>query len=99
MFKAINTNLLIDARMAIEDAMMFAIDPMAKKDVDAYSKTMYSDEDSVHERCTYKATAYTSCLIAGMITKVVKDFVLGNKYVRTMQWSIAGDKQECYHNS
>jgi len=95
-FIGLKTDMIIDSRMAVQTALLFVVSCMNKKDVDDYEKSLYEDGESVQERCTLKATSSTSCLIAGMITKVVRDVVMGEKYIRTMQWDIAKNKQLCF---
>lgn len=79
---------LIDPRMAAEYALSFVIDPRSAKDRKAYETTLYSDANSVEERCTAKATMYTATMLAGYVAKHVKDIVTGTPYARTTQWNI-----------
>ncbi len=87
--------LFIDARMAIEFALLFAMKPGDKQDAKAYRASLYTDESAVQERCTLKATTYTAMLIGGMVAKTVKDYLAskGERYPRTMQWDIAQGAQ------
>lgn len=80
---------LIDPRMAAEYALSFVINPWDEKDRDTYEKVLYSDEAAVQERCTAKATMYTSTMIAGYVAKHVKDIVTGGDYARVTHWNIA----------
>lgn len=79
---------LIDPRMAAEYAMSFVINPWDEKDRETYEKVLYSDEESVNERCTAKATMYTSTMIAGYVAKHVKDLITDGKYARVTHWNI-----------
>lgn len=93
-----NLGLFIDPRMAIEFALMYAIDPNSEKDITTYENTLYSDAEAVQERCTAKSTVYTANLIAAQVCKVVKDYLLGNPYVRILQWDIANNIMKSYPN-
>jgi len=82
------TKYIIDPRMAAETALMYVMNPMSEKDEESYRKTLYTDENSVHERCTAKSTAYTVLSISGLVCKAVKDIVTNSEYPRISQWSI-----------
>lgn len=86
--KEAKDTVIIDPRMGAEMAMLYVMNPSLEKDLESYPKTLYSDEDAVQERCTRKATMYTVLLIAGLVSKAVKDIVTGNAYTRIVQWDI-----------
>jgi sulfur carrier protein ThiS adenylyltransferase len=79
---------VIDPRMGSEDCALYVMDPHSTKDGASYEKTLYTNEDSVQERCTAKATIYTSNLLSGMVAKAVKNIACGEEYPRITQWSI-----------
>lgn len=81
-------NWLIDPRMGAEDCLLYCMNPHDEKDATAYSKTHYSNEDAVQERCTAKATIYTANLLSGLVAKTVKNLACGEEYPRVSQWSI-----------
>lgn len=79
----------IDGRMGGESILLYVMNPKDPKDIEAYEKTLYSSEEAMHERCTMKATMYTVNLIAGLITKAVKDLATGHKeYTRIISWDL-----------
>lgn len=78
----------IDARMAAEFAVQYTINPLNPADCAMYERTLYTDEEAVQERCTARSTVYTALMIAGMISKTVRDVLAGHKYTRTVQWDI-----------
>lgn len=78
----------IDPRMAAEYALQFVMNPNNTEDIQSYEKTLYSDENAEQERCTAKATMYTSTMIAGYVAKAVKDLITDNKYARVTHWDI-----------
>lgn len=86
--KSPEVTYLIDPRMAAEYALSFVIDPKLERDRKAYESTLYTDSNSVEERCTAKATMYTATMLAGYVAKHVKDIVTGTPYARTTQWNI-----------
>lgn len=79
---------LIDPRMAAESALSFTMNPNDPEDQASYEKTLYTDEAAVQERCTAKATMYTSTMLAGYVAKQVKDLVTGEPYARVTHWDI-----------
>jgi len=79
----------IDPRMAAEYASMEVVDHSRMAHVMNYKKTLYSDDEAKHERCTAKATMYTVNLIAGQVCKAVKDIATKQPYVKTFDWNIA----------
>jgi 3-hydroxyacyl-CoA dehydrogenase len=88
--RPLRTRLIIDPRMGAETALLYARSPGKKEDQD-YAKTLYLDTEAVQERCTAKATIYTANLLAGMVVKTVKDYVVSKEYVRTLTWDISKD--------
>lgn len=76
--------LLIDPRMSAELYLQYAVKP---KD-EWYLKTLYTDDNSVAERCTAKSTVYTATLAAGLIVKTVKNFITGETYPKDIAWDI-----------
>ena len=95
--KALKTDLIIDPRMGAESALLYAMQPNNLADRRTYPKTLYSDEDAVQARCTAKATIYTANLLAGLVVRTVKGFLIDRDYPRTVQWDIRHDIFMCYH--
>lgn len=85
------TKLFIDPRMAIEYAYIQAFDPNDKSQCALYEKTLFTDDNSVQERCTNKSTIYTSQLIGATIAKMVKDVTTNKKHINRIMWDIAGN--------
>lgn len=85
---AIGTKFIIDPRMGAEQAMLYTMNPLDHADIKSYEKTLYTDDNAVHERCTAKATMYTAMLLSGLVSKAVKDIVTEGPYPRTAIWSI-----------
>lgn len=96
--EAYNTNYIIDPRMAAEYALMYCMRPWDKQDIESYTKTLYTDGDAVQEKCTAKATMFTSTLISGMVCKAVKDIVVGDLPPRSMVWDIKQNSLLAWRN-
>lgn len=76
------TKYFIDSRMAAEYGMLYCIRPWDSVDQTTYEKTLYSDDEAIQERCTAKATMYTSTLLSGLLCKTVKDILLTDHPLR-----------------
>lgn len=87
------TKAIIDPRMGAEHAALFVVRPTNPEDIEGYPKSLFDDEDGVHEPCTAKATIYTAYLLSGLIVKAVKDLVTGKpNYLMSAQWDIAANE-------
>jgi len=82
------TKFIIDPRMGAESALLYTMSPLDLEDIEAYENTLYTDENSVQERCTAKSTIYTANLLSGLVSKTVKDIVTKNPYSRSAIWAI-----------
>lgn len=80
--------LIIDPRMSAEKYSQFTCRVNDPKSVDTYKKTLYSDAEAVEERCTAKATIYTSASSASLIVKTVKNYLEKESYPKTIHWNI-----------
>jgi len=80
--------VLIDPRMAIEDACIRTLNLTKGDSYNSYAKSLYSDEEAVQERCTAKATMYTPSLIGGLIAKIILDVLLDRPYVKALDWDL-----------
>lgn len=87
-----NTRMVIDPRMGAENGLLYTMDPKVKRDRISYEKTLYSDDQALHEPCTAKSTTYCALLLSGLVAKTVKDIVTGNPYCRTAIWSVKENK-------
>lgn len=82
---------LIDPRMSAEKYAQYTVN-MA--DNEWYSKCLYSDQEAVAERCTAKSTIYTVTSSTGLISKTVKNLLLGQAYPETIQWDISKSNKD-----
>jgi hypothetical protein len=89
--------LVIDARMGAETALLYAMNPNKRDDIEGYPNSLYSDKDAVQERCTAKATAYTALMLSGLVCKVVKDALCSpGQMPRSVQWAIRENDFSCF---
>lgn len=92
----IRTSWLIDPRMSAEYASMYVVDQSNPIDRSSYSRSLYTDESAVQERCTAKATMYTVLLLSGSVCKVVKDILGKNRatgnMIRSYDWDIGANR-------
>lgn len=89
----------IDSRMGAESALMYVMNAQRPIDQEAYSATLYSDEEAQPERCTAKATIYTANLLSGHVVKAVKDLITKKPYPRTTMWNIAKNTKTCWEGT
>lgn len=66
---------VVDARMAIETGIVTTYNADS---VAAYLERLYTDEQAEAEACTNKAIAYTTLIIAGLISKTVTALLDGH---------------------
>ncbi len=95
--KSPSVSHVIDPRMGAEVALLYTAIPHDEGDVTFYEKTLYSDDDSVHERCTAKATMYTVNMLSGLVAKTVKDLATkAENYPRSVTWMIKDNFFQCF---
>lgn len=92
------TKLFVDPRMAIEQLMVYAMNPANKKDIVSYEKTLYSDTEAVQERCTNRSIVYTSAQAGAFVAKAIKDKLTNKPYPRITNWNIAMDAMQSHSN-
>jgi molybdopterin/thiamine biosynthesis adenylyltransferase len=95
--KGYNTRAVIDGRMGAENALLYVYKPMNIESCHHYSKSLYSNEEAVAERCTAKATIYTANLLAGLVCKAVKDQLTTSTYLKSAQWDIKNNELLCFN--
>lgn len=94
--KDFRVKFFIDSRMGAETALLYCMNPQNAQDRTSYANTFYTDENSVQEKCTAKATTYTASLLSGMVVKTVKDLLTQETYPRITQWSIKDNDFQCW---
>ena len=81
-----NVAYIIDPRMSAESYTQYVTN--LKDNVDSYKTSLYTDGEAVQERCTAKSTIYTATLAAGMVTKTIKNMLMGEPHPKSIQWNI-----------
>lgn len=78
----------IDPRMGAESMMLYVMNPQDSSDIEAYEKTLYSDDQAVFERCTAKTTMYCANVLAGLVVHALKNRVCGERYNRILTFDL-----------
>lgn len=90
--RAGTTRFLIDPRMSAEYGQIYTVDLCSAAERKNYEGTLYTDEQAIQERCTAKSTIYTVNLLAGYVSKIVKELLQHNQVVMPeLQWCIKND--------
>lgn len=92
--KAFNT-WLIDSRMGAETFLIYTYHSMRES---KYSNSLYSDEESLQEPCTAKATSYCAGILAGHVAATVKALVCGLTHVKFMQGDIKAGEYQAWNS-
>ena len=86
--KAFTTKVIIDPRMGAETASLFTYNPISPRELESYSKTLYSDDEAVQERCTSKATIFCVLGISSLICTTVKEFLVNDKRAKNIAYDL-----------
>jgi molybdopterin/thiamine biosynthesis adenylyltransferase len=68
------TKLYLDARIAGQLMMVYAVNPMDPVDVERYERTLHSDEDAVPAPCTERGVIDVGMVIGGILTRLTRAF-------------------------
>lgn len=79
---------MIDPRMGAEVLAMYTYRPFYPTERTMYEKTLYTDENSVQEPCTRKATAYCASVLSGLVCAQVKAKVTNQRTTWQTQMDI-----------
>jgi hypothetical protein len=66
-----DVELFIDPRMGGRVARIYAVNP--RNGIEAYEKTLYTDDNSTPERCTERTIIYNVLGISSLIAKIIED--------------------------
>lgn len=86
--KAFKSLGVIDPRMGALTSSMYTYNPLNPKELDNYSKTLYSDENAMQERCTAKSTMFTVLGISSIVTATVKEMLVDNTRPNQVQYDL-----------
>ena len=81
--------LYIDGRMGAEILRLSTLRPADSEQAAWYEKTLYTDEESVDAPCTARAIAYNTLVIGGIISSLVKHFLVGEFVPREIIFSLS----------
>lgn len=91
MYKKTLVKWWIDPRMGAEEGLVYTVDLSSDKEKERYEKTLYTDDESVQEACTAKATMYCAMILSGQVSKKVKDIAVKDDINHTLMMSIKND--------
>lgn len=72
------TKLYLDARIAGQLMMIYAVNPMNIDDIDRYERTLHSDDDAVPAPCTERGVIDVGMVVGGLITRLARSFYAGD---------------------
>lgn len=87
-----SVGMFIDGRMAGETARILAFDPKKEIEVEAYLKTIVSDENAYQGSCTAKSTIYCSNIISGFMISTYAKYLRENDYDNDFMINIAANE-------
>lgn len=96
--KAFKTSVIIDPRMGAEEAMMFTYSPVNPKEIDEYSRTLYSDSDAIQERCTAKSTMYCALGLSAIICSTIKEITVNNTRPKSVVYDLKSQDMMTFRN-
>lgn len=86
--------MFLDPRMGAETMHLYAMNLSDPNDCESYLKSWYSDEDADQAACTSKATIYCANILAGLVSKTVKNIACGDDYTRILRYDLTHNHHE-----
>lgn len=86
--KAFKSMAVIDPRMGAETVLQYTYSPISPSECDDYSKTLYSDEDAIQERCTAKSTMFGALGLSSVICATVKEILVNKSKPKSVMWDL-----------
>lgn len=71
------TKLYLDARIAGQLIVLYAVNPTNIDSIDAYEATLHSDEDALPAPCTERGVIDVGMAVGSLLTKLTRDFYAG----------------------
>lgn len=78
----------VDARMGGEVGRIYAVRPVDPFQIRDYEATLYSDTEADPIPCTGRTIIYNTFALAGIITGLVKKFLMGEPYQREILFDL-----------
>lgn len=72
------TKLYLDARIAGQLILVYAVNPMNIDSIDAYERTLHSDDDAIDAPCTERGVIDVGMIVGGLLTRLVRAFYAGD---------------------
>ncbi len=72
------TKLYLDARIAGQLMMIYAVNPMNVDDIDRYERTLHTDAEAVPAPCTERGVIDVGMVIGGLITRLTRSHYAGD---------------------
>jgi len=66
--------LYIDARIAGQLIVIYALNPMKIEDIDAYEATLHTDDEAMPAACTERGVIDVGMVVGGMITTLTRSY-------------------------
>lgn len=88
-FENCYSDYLIDPRMSAEALLLHIVDMKNPAQKEAYAKTLYTDGEAMHEKCTAKATIYCANILSGLVCKAVKNISCDQKYTKFVSYDMS----------
>lgn len=72
------TKLYLDARIAGQLILVYAVNPMNIEAIDAYERTLHSDDDALPAPCTERGVIDVGMIVGGLLTRLTRAFYAGD---------------------
>ena len=90
---------VIDAGMGAEYISVKTYTGNTVDSFDRFTTGYFSDDEAKQDKCTAKATIYTTLLVSGFICKTIKDVMHDKPYVKNMAYDIASNRPMMVYSS
>lgn len=96
--KAFNSLGVIDPRMGAEFSTLHMYNPLSPDELRDYSGSLYSDAESVQERCTAKSSIYCTLGISSIVCTAVKELLVNQRRIKNVMYDLKTcDMDAFYH--
>lgn len=92
------TGLFVDGRMAAENLKVYSVPAGEVNDQEAYSKTLFSNEEMYQGACTAKSTLYCASIAAGIMVSRYTKFVRQIPNTFCVSFNIFGDEMSAEYS-
>lgn len=96
-----NVSLYVDARIGGQSIRVLTVNPLNKKAVEEYEKSLYTDDEAEDLTCTDRSIIDVGFAVATVIVRLVRGFLVGEKIpsvvlmsMKDLTLTIVGGKNE-----